>query len=341
MICPNCNSQVPDGGFFCPECGMRIPQTAASVVAAAATAEPVSAPVATQPEVPVYSAPVYPQPETPSYAAPVYPQSEIPDYVPPAEPAPAKPKKEKKVKEKKAKEPKPASVKSGGAAVIVVLVILLMAAIGLNVWQYITNGAAVDKLEEQVSDGEKTMEKNAKTIADLEQTVAADEKTIAELSAQVSSGSSAAEDLNGQISDLNAKLEDLEKDVQDRDAVIQEQSALIDALEPYAANYEAILNELVGQNVGFAANHFSTNRGAIVMSMADKTKQFYLTANWPEGGTVSMELSSYAADVNFDNDSWDTGTTMTVTALEPGVCVATFSNNIDDNTFKVLIIVTE
>ena len=344
MICPNCNSQLPDGGFFCPECGMRIPQNAAAVAAAAATEEPVniaaapvySEPMPVQPEVPSYVAPVPVQPEAPSYVAPVPVQPEVPAYTPPAAPVePAKPKKEKKVKEKSA------SGKKGGVVVTVILVILLAAALALNVWQYMNNGKSVEKLEDQISANEKTLEENKTTIAKLEGDVAKGEKTIKELSDRLSSGSSETEALNAQISDLNAKLEDLQKDILDRDSVITEQSNLINALEPFAQNYETILNELSGYNIGFAANHFSANRGAIVLSMSGKPKQFYLTANWPEGGSVFMDLSSYAADVSFDNDSWDTGTTMTVTPYEPGVCVATFSNNIDDNVFKVLIIVTE
>ena len=348
MICPNCNSQLPDGGFFCPECGMRIPQTAAAVAAAAVIEQPtVVAPAApVQQEIPVYrETPVYPEPSV-YPKAPVYPEAPASAVVipPVAEVSVSaeKPKKEKKVKEKKVKEKKPSSgKKAGGVVLTVLLVVLLVAALALNVWQYMSNAKTVEELQGKVDSSEKTLEENAKTIKELQATTSADKKTIADLKEQLSSGSSAAEDLNEKIDQLTKDLTASQNDVSKRDVVIEEQAALIKALEPYAANYETIINELLGQKIGFAANNFCANRSAIVLSMSEKYKQFYLTANWPEGGTVYMDTTGTAARLEYGADSWDSGVTMTVHAQAPGVCIVTFSNSVDDSVFKVLVIVTE
>lgn len=301
MNCPKCYSKIPEGGSFCPECGTRIP--------AATPAQAGMPPVKNVPEVPVYAPPVYPTPSMPpvtstppaydvpqmsqsvrytqpvAYSQPAYvPEVAVGqmEYVPPVVEEPAKPKKEKKEKKEK---PKKASSgkKSGNAFLCILLAILLLASIGLNIWQWMGDQDAAGKEDS---------------------------------------------------SELQARLDELEKTLEEREAVISE-------LEPAAANYEKIVNEMYGHSVGIGANNFSTNRGMVILSMADKKKQFWLTANWKEPGNVFMDLSSDAASVSYDNETWEVGTTMTVTAQKPGVCVVTFSNSVDSNVFKLLIIVTE
>ena len=77
--------------------------------------------------------------------------------------------------------------------------------------------------------------------------------------------------------------------------------------------------------------------------MVDKSetnRKFTLTANWTNGGTVSVDYSGLSAFVSFDNDSWTTSTKMTIEPWREGVTAVTFSNNVDSKTFKVIIIVT-
>ena len=133
----------------------------------------------------------------------------------------------------------------------------------------------------------------------------------------------------------------VKKQTEKLEQTVAEQTAIISQLEPSAENYDAIIKGLYGCSVGIGANNFSTNRGIVMLSMQDKTKQFWLTANWPEGGEVFMELSSNVASLSYDQETWDVGTTMTVRANRPGVCVVTFRNSVDSNSFKLLIIVTE
>ena len=70
-------------------------------------------------------------------------------------------------------------------------------------------------------------------------------------------------------------------------------------------------------------------------------RSFTLTAHWSAGGTVETTYSGSSALVSFDEDSWYSSTGITITPMRKGITAVTFSNSVDSNTFKVLIIVTD
>lgn len=152
-----------------------------------------------------------------------------------------------------------------------------------------------------------------------------------------------------EIASLESTVDEQRKTISNQEKTIDNQKTSLETLqaaaehqEADAENYRQILELLEGADIGYAADNFNSSDSILILNQWDSSAQFTLTANWTDGGTVSMELSdSYVADVDFDSNEWSTSTTMTVYPYSPGVCVATFSNNVDNNVFKVLIIVTE
>ena len=144
-----------------------------------------------------------------------------------------------------------------------------------------------------------------------------------------------------QISALQGKVSELEATVEKQTNTINSQKKTISNLKPKATNYDDICSSLKYGNIGFAANNFKSNESVIVVRKNEKDRKFTLTANWPSYGYVDVSYSSYAATVSFDKDSWSTSTKMTVNPHSVGATVVTFSNTVNSDTFKILIIVTD
>ena len=122
---------------------------------------------------------------------------------------------------------------------------------------------------------------------------------------------------------------------------ISSQKTTIFNLEDDSDHYNEIIRYAKNEDFGYAANNFRASTGVIVVDKDNDNTKFTLTANWSNGGTVEVDYSSAAAWVDFDKNEWTTSTTMTVIPNYEGVCVVTFSNNVDSKTFSVLIIVTD
>ena len=145
---------------------------------------------------------------------------------------------------------------------------------------------------------------------------------------------------NKTIADNRTQITELQETVSTQSETINAQKTTITGLEDAAAFYDEILHRAEGEDFGYAAENFFVDTGLIVLGK-DDTYRFSLTANWPEGGTVYVDYSSSAAVLNFDDSEWSTSTTMTVYPYSEGVCMATFSNSVDDMTFSVMILVTD
>lgn len=112
-----------------------------------------------------------------------------------------------------------------------------------------------------------------------------------------------------------------------------------------AENYDFILNTALSGKLGFAAYNFYASEDVIVVSKNQTDRKFTLTANWTNGGTVSINYSpsdvNPAAWLSFDKNNWSTSVSITIEPIHVGITRATFSNNVDNKTFDVLIIVTD
>lgn len=184
-----------------------------------------------------------------------------------------------------------------------VLLVLLVASIGFHAMQYIRGKEATETVASQTA-----------RIRELERAV----------------------------TDQNIKTSVQEATISAQKDTISAQKATIASLKREAGYFDAICEELRSGNIGYASNNFKSSESVIVVNQKERDRKFTLTANWTSGGSVSVDYSrSNAATVAFDNDSWETSTKMTVEPWRLGVTAVTFSNNVNSQTFKVLIIVTE
>ena len=156
-----------------------------------------------------------------------------------------------------------------------------------------------------------TLYKNSN--AKLEQTVKAQDQELADLEDQTKADAKSIEELTAQLEDAQA-----------------------------LSKYKTIFDHIVEKDAeGVAADPYFVSDSLLIMKKGD-TKKLTLYADWDKQAKANLECSSKAATIHFSDSEWSGETTkLTVTAVEEGVCVATFTNSADKGTFQVLIIVTE
>lgn len=143
------------------------------------------------------------------------------------------------------------------------------------------------------------------------------------------------------IQDIEEKLSVANDTISRQMHTINTEQDKISSLQNDSDFYNQIIRYANGENFGYASRNFWVSTGVIVVSKDDNDYKFTLTTNWSRGGSVELSYSSFAARIEFDEDNWYTSTTLTVVPHYEGVCVVTFSNDIDSDEFKVLIIVTD
>ena len=111
----------------------------------------------------------------------------------------------------------------------------------------------------------------------------------------------------------------------------------------YTNCYNKLCDIFQKGNLGYASDHFHASESVIILNQTDTGRTFTLTAFWEDGGTVSIEYSPFwpPAYVEFDNDTWNTSTTVSVTPDHAGVGEVIFSNSVDQEVFRVVIIVID
>lgn len=137
-----------------------------------------------------------------------------------------------------------------------------------------------------------------------------------------------------------AKVENLSKTVNSLNSALTEKEETIKSLEKKSSYFDVIVSNLRYGNIGYATSNFNASESIIVVNKHETHRKFTLTAYWNNGGTVSVQLSSQAADVSFDSDSWNDSVSMTIVPRYEGITVVTFGNDVDSKTFKVIIVVT-
>lgn len=157
---------------------------------------------------------------------------------------------------------------------------------------------------------------------------------VVELSATI-------DNLNSTIDKLNSMIEQKDTQIKNKNSEITTLKEKVSSLEDDVRNYDAIVDAVKNGGLGYAAYNFQSSESIIVVGQSEKERKFTLTANWSNGGTVSVDYGTYspAAYVRFDQDTWTTSTTMTIKPNHIGVTIVTFSNDVNTQTFDVIIIV--
>ena len=146
---------------------------------------------------------------------------------------------------------------------------------------------------------------------------------------------------NKTIAEKDASITSYKNKISSQTTTINQQKTEISNLKTKSGYFDDIVSGMRYGNAGYAASNFFSNDSVIVVSKSNSSYKFTLTANWSNGGTVEVDYSSSCAYVTFDNNEWYTSTKMTVHPRSKGVTVVTFSNSVNSQTFKVLIIVTD
>lgn len=182
------------------------------------------------------------------------------------------------------------------------LAVLLLVSGGLNIYQYMSAQANVAKVSEMSG-----------TIADQA----------------------------GQIESLNSTISDKDTQIKNKSTEITNLKNKVSSLENDAENYDTLISAIKYGNLGYASSNFQSSESVIVVGRNEKNRKFTLTAHWSNGGNVSVDYDTYlpAAYVDFDQNSWSTSTKMTIEPRHSGITVVTFSNDVNRQTFDVIIIV--
>ena len=147
--------------------------------------------------------------------------------------------------------------------------------------------------------------------------------------------------MRNQLDTLLVENNELKNTVSEQKTTISKNLTKISNLQKKADNFDDICESLQYANIGTAAYNFKADESIIVVRKNETDRKFTLTAHWGSGGTVSVAYSSNAASLDFDKDSWSSTVKMTVNPRSVGATVVTFSNDVNSDKFKILIIVTE
>ncbi len=147
------------------------------------------------------------------------------------------------------------------------------------------------------------------------------------------------------VSELTKTVDNLNSTIIEKDNQIKSKDSKIASLTNAAESFQDIIDTVEYGNLGYASSNFHSSESIIVVGENEQNRNFTLTAYWSNGGNVSVDYDWYSgryspsAYVNFTQDSWNTSVTMSIEPKHSGVVVVTFSNDVDSQTFDVIIIV--
>ena len=143
------------------------------------------------------------------------------------------------------------------------------------------------------------------------------------------------------VAELSETIAELDSQIDKKNSEITKLKDKASSLENDAKKYDLIVDAVRSRSIGYSTNNFQSSESIIVVDRKEINRKFTLIAYWSNGGSVSVDYntSSPAAYVDFDQESWDKSTLMTVQPKHSGVTIVTFSNDVNSKTFDVIIIV--
>lgn len=348
MNCPNCGFLLPDDSKFCQYCGTILSGNAPG----SETAPALSAPVAFSPDA-VQEAPAYPAQSDMQAAAstavvpfpaaapaqttavPAYPAqsgAQADAASPAAVPSPAAAPgawnagsaaqhthKVKKTEHCRACgadiDPrtkkctacgKPSSRVQPAALALAAVSVLLVCSLAANLVQYGSAAKIRQELEQQLESSNAA--------------IAARESDLLQLKNQLKSTEASRERFKALYEHAKTDLEEAQKDVH---------------------YFDLIHRFLTGSNAGYASDQFYASKSVLILSLTGEAQSFSLTTGFSGNGKYSLRTSNNSASVSFTEDSWHGSTTIRVAPRSTGATFITFSNNLNSQTFRVLVIVTD
>lgn len=192
--------------------------------------------------------------------------------------------------------------------------LLFLASFMTNFYQYNRYNSLIKSLNSMLSDNETS---SAAKIADRDEALAEKDQTIASQAETISEQNEQIESLNTQVVALSAKA------------------------EAYDDFCDALSNS---DEMGYGSGNFYASESVIVVRKNQKNRKFTLTAAWDTDAGVGISYKPKdhpSASVDFDNKQFKKTTKMSVIPHEAGVTTVTFYNDKTNDTFDIIIIVTE
>ena len=113
------------------------------------------------------------------------------------------------------------------------------------------------------------------------------------------------------------------------------------ALSAKAERYDAVVSFFSEDTPHVGSDRFYADTPVVVLSMKDESATFGITANFLRQANVAYSAGTDVAVFEWTEESWKKNTDIRVTPKAPGTTVITFTNDLNDATFQVLVIVTE
>lgn len=126
---------------------------------------------------------------------------------------------------------------------------------------------------------------------------------------------------------------------------LAQKSAKVDQLQETTSMYHTLKDALTSGTYGYASNNFRVDEGIVVLDKNDPCKFITLTANFGTYVTISTDRAGSGADISFTEDEWYGSTTSLRVERKTNescartlVTKVTFSNNVNKQTFCVLVV---
>ena len=122
-------------------------------------------------------------------------------------------------------------------------------------------------------------------------------------------------------------------------STISQQKQTIEALEITSDYYDEVISFLKSDDAGYASTNFNASEDLIIVKKFDGVA-FELTAPGYSMENIQISHSTPSmVDLSFEDESWYKTTNIIVYPTKAGMDIITFSNDVDDETFRVMIVV--
>ncbi len=122
-------------------------------------------------------------------------------------------------------------------------------------------------------------------------------------------------------------------------STISQQAQTIEELKTTSDHYNQVISFLKSDDAGYASTNFNASE-SLIITRKYSGGSFELTAPGysPENIQVSQSDPSIA-DIHFEDESWYKTTNIIFYPTKAGIDIITFSNNLNEESFRVMIIV--
>lgn len=132
--------------------------------------------------------------------------------------------------------------------------------------------------------------------------------------------------------ELNRVIEYLQETITEMTVAMNEEAVTLDA-------FGRLTDSLVKGKWGYYSDEFYTDRDVLYLTPGE-TINVTLYTKWQGDGTVSAGTDSNYASVEFQEDSWETQTSVKITGVKEGMTVITFAWD-REKTFDIVVFVEE